>query len=327
MIHTRTDEGALPDGVSLERLRSLCLVMDHRGVSGAVEAERKRGRAIEATQLHRQIRDLEEAFGPLFERHGRVNKRMAADSDGRLVCTPAGARLAALARITWKGLQDIAQEKANAVLELRLAAGDSFLQWWAIGRLGTKFASERVALSLQAMSLEGAAAAVRSGEVDFAVTDRRTLAEMKRGGAKLATRDLGELGYSLFVPKGLRSAAARESTTDVLRRVPLAHQHSEGAVRDRVRQILRPATGRLGGFDCETFTQAAKAVFAGTHAAVLPNIARTELPRTRFEELEVPELGGLEKTMCLVWNPAEAEVSPRMRTTAEILAKALRLPV
>ena len=327
MIHIRTDEDALPEGISLERLKSLCLVVDHRGVSGAVEAERKRGRTVEATQLHRQIRDLEGAFGPLFERHGRVNNRMALDSDGRPVCTPTGARLVALARITWKGLQDIAHEKTNSVLALRLAAGDSFLQWLAIPKLGRALASERVALSLKAMSLGEAAAAVRSGEVDFAVTDRKTLSGLIRGRAELVTRDLGELGYSLFVPKGLRPAGARETATDVLRRVPLAHQHSEGAVSDRVREIQRPVAGGLGGFDCETFTQAAKAVFAGTHAAVLPNIARTELPRTRFEELEVPELGGLEKTMCLVWKPAEAEVSPRMRTTTEILAKALRLPV
>jgi hypothetical protein len=321
MIHNQ-----IPGGWSLERLRSLCLVVDSGGVAGAIRSERLRGTNVAATQLHHQVRELESAFGPLVVRNRARHNRMVVDGNGRVACTAAGIRLLALARMTLKGLADIAQENLDGVLELSLGAGDSFLQWWAVGRLGHALESRRVALSLRALNLRQAADAVQDGLIDFAVSDSRTLQEMTRDGGILATRALGFMGYSLFVPKSLKAGNGRERPLDKLRRLPLALQHSERTVGDRVLELLGSGHGLRRGVECETFPQAAKAVLAGTHAAVLPDIARTELRRTNCDRVEISELRGLRREMCLAWNSEAATVSPRLGDAAEILANALRLP-
>ena len=108
MIHTD-----IPGGWSLERLRSLCLVVDNGGVAGAVRSEKLRGTTVAATQLHHQIRELETSFGPLVVRNRARNNRMVVDGSGRVECTAVGARLVALARMTLRGLADIAREQSG----------------------------------------------------------------------------------------------------------------------------------------------------------------------------------------------------------------------
>ena len=175
------------------------------------------------------------------------------------------------------------------------------------------------------MSLRSAAEAVRNGEVDLGVTDSRTLQELTREGASLAARDLGEMGYALFVPKRLKASTGQELPLEAMRRLPLALQHSEKVVGDRVRELLGTGPRRRSGIECETFPQAARAVLAGTHAAVLPDIAHTELPRSSFSRIDIPELHDLRRVLCLAWSSEAAAVTPGLKSTAEMLAKALRL--
>lgn len=107
-------------GLSLERLQSLCLLAEAKGITLAA-----RGDANRQSQFSRQIAELEAYFGvELLDRTSRPRR-----------LTEAGRELAGIARASLSTLQEFRQRAMNQTARLVVGAGDSIIQWWLFPRL------------------------------------------------------------------------------------------------------------------------------------------------------------------------------------------------
>src|SRR5712691_3182404 len=108
-------------GLSLDRLRNFCLIADAGGISKAAG-----GDPAKQSLFSRQIRELEEYFGvELTRRQGR-----------RVVLTESGKSLARLVREQLQALTDFRHECRNEPVVLKIAAGNSVLEWLVLPSLG-----------------------------------------------------------------------------------------------------------------------------------------------------------------------------------------------
>ena len=107
-------------GLSLERLKTFIEVVEARGFTAAAKGDPTR-----QSQYSRQIRELETYFGVELLVRGR----------GRFALTPPGEALLGLARSHLAGLDDLRRTCADAPVEVRVAAGESLLQWLVVPRL------------------------------------------------------------------------------------------------------------------------------------------------------------------------------------------------
>ncbi|MGZ3451066.1 MAG: LysR family transcriptional regulator [Polyangiales bacterium] len=259
-------------GLSLERLRSLLDVADAGGITRAAKGEPTR-----QSQLSRQLGELEQYFGrPLTERRG-----------GRVALTSFGRQVVEHARFTLAGLASL-REHANAAPPLfTLGAGDALLHWLVIPRLPRIAKAEPHArFRVIALPAEPLGRALEDGEVDLALL---------RGDATppgMHARRLGSVDHALFVPKAIAPRGVKAD--ELIHHVPLALQTSDVDFRTRFREQIDV---RLS---CETFPQCLRAVTTGAFAAILPTLARTELPAARY--LEVP-LARLASNVSLAYAP------------------------
>ncbi|HXU05868.1 MAG TPA: LysR family transcriptional regulator [Polyangia bacterium] len=262
-------------GLSLDRLASFLAVVEAGGIARAAP-----GQPVRQSQLSRQVGELERALGvALFER----------GTQGPRVPSPAGARLACLARDFHRGLDDVSRADAGP-LAIALGAGDSAIHW-LIAPIARELPDVQV--DVGARSTAEIVAELADGTIDAGVV---RLSDAPSGGLK-ATR-IGTLEYALFSPRGEH-------------RPPLAVATGEPA--------LAPLLASLGParLRCETFPQVAAAVRAG-FAGVLPTIARWYLGDVkRGPVLTASALG-------LAWRARLDDVRPALVPVRRRLADLLR---
>ena len=290
-------------GISIDRFRSFLEVVDAGGMAHAGAENPSR-----PSQLSRQIRELEEAFGcALTERRGRG-----------IVVTAAGNRLAQILRESLKGLEDFALETRDAPLPFTLGAGDSLLHWLVVPRIGHAIAHvHRATATIVSLS---------SADVVERLLDARLDVGLVRGNearTPLVKRPLGVLRYALYAPKALLAKLSQDPG-ELLATLPLAVQRSEPELNARLIALAKKHRGPRIELECETFPQACRAVQSGSCAALLPTIARADLPQKDFPEVELPGLGRLDATIHLAWHPRADRT--RVQEVVAALATGLKVP-
>jgi DNA-binding transcriptional LysR family regulator len=246
------------------------------------------GDPVRQSQISRQISELEAFFGQAL-----IDRRTV---------TAAGRQLAVTVRETLAGLSDVSAQRAP--LEIQLGAGDSVLHAWLIPRMPALDAS----VVLAAMHGGEVVSRLREARLDFGVAARTHV------GRDLRARTLGTLELALFVPKALR----RRTAAEVLASVPTAVVYGDPEVAAALE------IGAIPALRCETFPQAQRAVATGRFAAVLPALARRDLPASAFERLPMPSLRARE--FVLAWHPRLERQRPRVAALVPALAEAFALP-
>lgn len=264
-------------GITMDRVRTFRAVAEYGGIAAAVRALQRRGLrdsgapAHAQSQFSRQIAALEAALGAkLFGREGKGFR-----------LTEAGRSLAEASAGWLEALEAIRARNPGDPIELTLTAGDSLLAWVVVPNLAAFLAGAahvRLALRASATPVED----VESGRAHLAIGPmaRQVPAACRRTA-------LGERRYALFVPRrrATRALGLRELLlSGPLARVASAPGPHEAACRHA--RVTPPIS-----LTCETFAQAARAVAAQTHAAVLPAEAAAELG-PEIAHLEPLPMGG-----------------------------------
>ena len=108
-------------GISIDRLRSFCAVVEHGSITSAVGDD-----PVRQSQFSRQIKELEQAMEVrLFERRNR-----------RLIPTAAGRSLALLTQRYFDAVLAICRESTTERRKLTVVAGDSVLEGFIMPRFG-----------------------------------------------------------------------------------------------------------------------------------------------------------------------------------------------
>ncbi len=261
--------------------------------------------AARQSQFSRQLKELEDFFEvELTRRQGKV-----------LVLTDAGRELAQIAREAIGRLHDFHARASAQPVSFSIGAGDSLLQWLVLPRL----AALRTEVNLCVLNLRTAEITNRLHDLslDFGLVRREAVS------APLKCAPLGKMEYALFCPR-----SRFDKVPDVRRAIetlPLAMQSGDGVFTRQFRDWAeKNGVNVRVKIECDAFPQASRTVQSGQCAAILPKIARGDLPGDAFWELDVPFLNKKPRQVCLAWNPRTIRLRSEAQELATHLAAALR---
>lgn len=306
-----TTEGAVYEnlfskaGLSLERLKTFIEVVEARGFTAAAKGDPTR-----QSQYSRQVRELEAYFGVELLVRGR----------GRFALTPPGEALLGLARSHLSGLDDLRRTCANEPVEVRLAAGESLLQWLVVPRLvAVRRDRPNCVWVLKNRRSEEVVADIKGGLADFGVVRSDAVPP------SLGHDSLGAVEYALFVPGKIPGGSQGPKMREVLEARRMAALEGDSLFNDIVDWVASThGMAAAVALRCSSLPQVAEAVRELGLAAVLPVLARSALGEnvTMFP-LRLPK--GLRRSLSLVWLPGQMHVRPTLQPLIGELARAFAL--
>lgn len=281
-------------GLSLDRLQAFLRVAGQGSMVRAAGGDPSR-----QSLISRQVADLEKFFGvELVRRRGRG-----------IELTEAGKELARRTRLHLAALHDFRATAGRGEVEVRIAAGNSVVEWWLIPRLA--------AVRAQHPRMRFVLVSLRTNDAVQGLVDHRLEGAVVRSNAvvrPLKSAAIGAFGYRLFVPRALRN----KEMSDLPLVLTLGGEFEERFMRAAAGWKRSPHIA----FRCASFTQSAELARNGLCAAVLPEVARERLG-PGFDERPVPGLAGYRRELALAWHPRLLEIRPdlaRVLTTLRAAA-------
>jgi DNA-binding transcriptional LysR family regulator len=267
----------LRKNLSWSRLVNFAAVVKKGGISAATGGDPS-GVAL----ISRQIAELESHFEvELTRRQGKG-----------IAITANGDQLARIINEFQRGLDDLRSQVKCAPVVYSIAASSSALHWLLLPKLKT--ISAALPTVKWTLHHEGTAAIgdkVVMGEIDFG------LCIGTPSPATLKRRFLGNVEYSVFVPASLSVAT---DVATLLRDCPLALPIG-GTLRDSLNAWAKKQKIALNvRLEVDSYMQAADTVMRGTHAAVLPSLAATGMPK-EVRSIPLPPSVAQKRKLWLVW--------------------------
>ena len=291
-------------GISIERLRSFCLVVEHESIALAAGED-----PVRQSQFSRQIKELEQAMGTrLFERRNR-----------RLIPTVAGRSLALLTRQYFDGLIALSRENSEGKRRLTVAAGESVLEGLILPRFGRlreqfpdyifQFHNESTSQISQRLS---------RAEIGVAVLRESALTE------NLASTFLGKVSYRLAVPRSLLPEGSIHGW-ERLRGLPTAMLRGEGEFVSTLTKMAEENGVRLSLVaECSTFGGLRDLVRVGAAAAFLPVWMTQTLSEDRFGRFDDEAFRLLDRSLYVVTSLAAQTIHSPLLNMREKLAQLWR---
>ncbi|MFT3868770.1 MAG: LysR family transcriptional regulator [Nibricoccus sp.] len=293
-------------GLSLDRLKVLVEVQDAGSIAQAAP-----GDPIRQSQYSRQLRELSEFFGvEVTKRQGKILK-----------LTVQGARLAELARNQLRSLQDFRSECHAGCVEYSIAAGDNLLQWLVLPRLGqVSHGKTPMRFSTYNHRTNEIVQQLNDGRIDFGLIRRDAV------GEGLKSAPLGDVPFVAVVPRKLVSRVQQLTLEEVLAKVPLVAQTTDGQFAQKLRALTEECGAAFAPtIACQSFPHALSAVRSGHFAAILPKLALTDLAPVDYVVIESKILEQLKRPIVLVWNPRLVAIRPGAAHLVAELRRVLQL--
>lgn len=283
-------------GVSIDRLRAFCAVVEAGSITAAVDGDPSR-----QSQFSRQISELEDAVGTkLFE---RVNRR--------LIPTEAGRLLALMTRSYFEGLAELSRIGTSEGETVHIAAAESVFEDLVYPRLASmRAALPGCAFVFDCCSTQDAVQRLKVGRADIAIIRGNAATE------DLDTAALVDINYTLVVPRAVLPQGD-SSGLDCLRRLPMALLRSGGEFRRSLAAITEKAGIHIVPVaETDTFRGLYELVRTGTVAAILPKSMAKTLPVDKFATVESAEFGLLNRSLVVATVKRTKSLRPLVATAA-----------
>jgi DNA-binding transcriptional LysR family regulator len=291
-------------GLTIDRLLAFLEVANAGNFTLAAPGDPSR-----QSQLNRQVSELEAVCGvALTERRGKTI-RLTAD----------GNDLARVVRVMVSGVGDFAAKATGGAINVTVGAGGSIIHWW-ITPLHRVFSGAQIEVTT-----------LSSPEIVEGLLDAQLHLGFVRGYKKrpgLQARVLATTDYALYVPKQLIPKGKNLGIKELVQQLPIGALTGEpgfSAVLDatflKAKIVIEPV------FRCETFPQLCRAVSFGWCAAVLPTLARDDLPPGEFNEYRDPLLGDHDGRMSLVWSSRLEQQRPHVAALIPGIVKGIQSAV
>ena len=286
-------------GISLERLRTLCLIVTHGTIAKAAEAAG--GDANTASLYSRQIKELESFVGAkLLTRKGKTVQP-----------TRAGRELAANTGAFFQSIEDIRTEAEDGVQRIRVGAGEAPIQWLVFPRLlEMRKAYPSALYEFENLRTSEIHRGLEQARLDLGVV--RSSSQQK--GFEYAA--FGTLEFGFFVPEDLVHQDAKDPLR-ILKRIPLGTLSGGGDFNRRLARAL----GDTGinphiGVRTESFPMLKEVLKANPMAAFLPIQAEPDLKTQGYRMFRVPEFDFLQIPYSLVYHLGNADIRQSIRRVA-----------
>ncbi len=290
-------------GISLERLRSLCLVEKAGGITKAAG-----GSTAKQSQFSRQIKELEQFFGvELLDRDVQPHR-----------LTAEGRALTDIARELLGKLDDYTLQCSDMPVRLTIGAGESLIQWLLMPLLEDyRKLQPTTSVSFLNRTTNDVVEGLLNGEIDLGVIRESAITKQLNG------LPLGAYEFRVFVPKRLRTKFGPVVDIRDLARVRLALLEGGGEFRTAVDQLASNAGVHLNvELECSSSTQVAYAVSSLGYAGILPDFAAKVVGK---EKVTVHKVKGfdVQRKLAVAWNPRRADSRPVIGQAAKALKKLL----
>lgn len=289
----------LRKNLSWSRLVNFAAVVKKGGISAATGGDPS-GVAL----VSRQIAELESHFEvELTRRQGKG-----------IAITATGDQLAKIINEFQRGLDDLRADVKSAPIAYSIAGSSSALHWLFLPKL--KAISAALPSVRWTLHHEGTTAIgdkVVMGEVDFG------LCIGTPSPATLKRRFLCNVEYSVFVPANL---SAETEVATLLRDCPLALPIG-GTLRESLNAWAKKQRIALNiRLEVDSYMQAADTVLRGTHAAVLPSLAASSMPKD-VRSIPLPPAVAQRRKLWLVWTDRLLRTRGAASGVRDALVKAL----
>ena len=276
-------------GLSLDRLKNFCAIAEAGGIARIAG-----GDPAKQSLYSRQVRELEEFFSvELMRRRGKG-----------IEITEQGRELARQVRAQLQGLSEFKRACAGQSIEIRIASGNSVVEWLLVptlGRLTAQAAS--TSFSFQNMRTADAVKGLKEHSIDFGILRKSAVA------APLKFHSIGQIGYALFAPQGW--ARDKENAATLLEQRPVAIT-AGGEFSKRFQECCERAklTPNLR-FSCSSFTQVAELVRSGHAVALLPEMAEPNLRLWGVKRLDFEPMRAYRREIGIAWHPRLVSIRPQ----------------
>jgi DNA-binding transcriptional LysR family regulator len=293
-------------GLSHERLNTLLKLSEAGSLIKAASDDLGK-----QSRLSHHLRELSEYFGiELTERAGRSVK-----------LTAAGHSLVQITREHFLALQSFRNQAISAIPLLRIAAGDSLLQWLLVPAIGrVRRPNHQIRYKLTSLSTKEVVEQLSERRIDFGLLRANALEK------PLEHVVVSEQHYAIFVPQRLVPSRGMLTIRAALLDCPHAALGGEGQLLTQLRELAE----KLGGvfvpeLICDSFSQCAAAVETGVFAAVLPVQVRPSSSGKEYVVVEDDSLDNLKRQVALAWHPRTAEMmGPHVSKIKQSLVDALK---
>src|SRR5882724_2969360 len=290
-------------GVSIDRLQTLCAVVEARTIVTAAGPDPNR-----QSLFSRQLKELEKALGtPLFD---RVGKTLQLNENGR--------RVVLAAHTFFGSLDDVMNAAVAAAETVMLGANEAVLRWLVMPHLGELMSGEPpLRFEVRSLPSEAALRDIRTGRIDLAIIRTEAITE------DLQSELIAPIQHVFAVPRTLLRTKEGAEVFEG-RPIPFAELGGDPFFAKTARTTastlglnLRPI------IQVESFSLLMSAVETGTAAAFLPTIAARSLPEQRFAQVSADQMREMNRSLSLVWYGKSAESRASVRRALTRLKRAL----
>jgi DNA-binding transcriptional LysR family regulator len=298
------EELFLQSGLSLERLRTFCLVADCGSFARAAG-----GNSVRQSQFSHQVAALEEFFGvALFERRGRA-----------VALTPAGIDLQRCAMAVLTNLQDYKAQASTAPLRITIAAGSSVQEFLLRPVLGRLLADDPgLSLDIQNLPSEACLDAVTSYRVDLAI------ARPPRVSRGLTIHKIVTSPIRAVAAAALLARVSNRAELQELAELPTVLLSGRGLLKSAILDVFA-RSGLIPHIRVEasSLVELRQFVQAGLGISYLPTYCLPGTDKPDLVSWEVPGMSAIRRELVL-FHLKEKAHNPRFRQFVAALTRQLR---
>src|SRR5579862_1035884 len=277
-------------GVSIDRLRAFCAVVETGSVTVAADRD-----PSHQSQFSRQITELEDALGvKLFD---RINRR--------LVPTDAGRSLALMTRSYFEGLAELCRVGRSTGDAIKIAAGESIFQELVFPRLSRmRSALPGCRFVFENCPTQEAVQRLKSGRVEVGIIRDNAATD------DLETSFLTRVSYRLVVPRQLLPQG-HSGGLDCLRGLPMAILRGGGEFARTLATVTETAgVTVIPAAEADSFGALQELVRTGTVAAILPEWMAKALTADRFAIVQIEEFEILDRSLVVASHTRTKSLRP-----------------
>lgn len=284
-------------GISIERLRALCAVVEAGSYAKAADSDPNI-----ASSFNKQVKDLTGFIGTdLVVRDGKTVKP-----------TEAGLELAAMTRAYFSSLEGMKDNIASGTQKFVVGAGEAVIHWLVFPRLEKlrkAFPSARYEFVNKRTSAvyDG----LKDSSIDLGVVRTDSVSP------PYEPIPFGKIEFALFVPTEKMGRAPKGSPLKVLQQIPLGMISSSGQFNTRLFASL--SSERIEpnvALTTESFPMLKEALKTNRVAAFLPKQAQGELEPFAYQMIDVPGLQFLSRSYAVVYDLRTADIRQAIKRVA-----------
>lgn len=287
-------------GLSVERLRAFCAVIEAGSLIGAAEGDPTR-----QSQISRQLKELEDGLEVrLFD---RVNRR--------LIPTAIGRELALMTKSFFAGVTELQRLDRQDGEVVRIAAGESSLSGFVFPRFDRmRAALPQCRFSFAQRSTTDSVQMLKDGQADVAIV--RDSADLDG----LETSRIGPARFRLVVPRRLLPSRQREGLA-CINGLPIALLSGGGEFTQMLTALLKDAGVEIRHIaESDTFGGLRELVLTGAAAAVLPEWTAKTLPTEQISIVSNAALDPLNRSLVAATHPRLPHLRPTISATVQTLS-------